>query len=198
MLALLPVIILFVFLFLGAVAFLVCVTLPPTRRYALSTALWFAMWGPCCVVLLFIAGLGLVAHELLVKAGENPVLNTPKLVAAIGWSYLLVAMVISSVLATFAAWIHQFVVHRLTFFLFRFYAAGVAAGIGSVFGWSLGWWIMAHAEIRYGLAWWVTGMIGLIAVFATASYRGARALRGRQPTEWTWISPEEFEGSMSA
>ena len=196
MLALLPVIIVFVFLFIGAVAFLICATLPPTRRYALSAALWCAMWGPCSVVLVFIAGLGLVGDGLLQKSGESPFLNMPRLVTAIGWGYLIVSVAIASIVATIAAILHQFVILRFTFFLFRLYAAAVAAGIGSVFGWSLGWWIMARA-VPYGALWWAIAMIGLIAIFGTATYRDARALRGKPPTQWTWISSEEFEGFTS-
>ena len=197
MLPLLLSIVAFMFLFVGAVAFLVCVLLPPARRYALSTALWFAMWGPCTVTLLLIVGLGLVAGGLLMNAGENPFMNAPKLVAAIGWSYLSAGVIITSIVATVTAWVHQFVIHRLTLFLFRLYSTAVVAGIGSLFGWSLGWWIIAHSEIHYGAAWWVLGMMVLIAGFGRLSYRGARSLRGKPPTAWTWISAEEFRGFTS-
>jgi hypothetical protein len=196
MLPLLLAIIIFMFLLVGAVAFLVCVLLPATRRFALSIAIWFAMWGPCSTALLVLAGVGLVAGGLVLKSGENPLMNAPKLAATLGWTYLIFGAIVTSNIATAIARIHQFLLHRLTFFLFRLYATVLAAGIGSVFGWSLGWWIISHPMIRHGGWWWALGMTALIAVFATTSFKGARALRGKQPTAWTWISQEEFDGSL--
>jgi hypothetical protein len=45
MFPLLAAMIVFLFLALGSAAFLVCTLIPPIRKYALSTALWFAVWG---------------------------------------------------------------------------------------------------------------------------------------------------------
>jgi hypothetical protein len=42
---------------------------------------------------------------------------------------------------------------------------------------------------------WCIGMLGLVVAFATAAYKGARHLRGKAPTSFTWISPEEFAGT---
>jgi hypothetical protein len=194
MLLVLLALIVFAFLFLGSIVFLACIVLPPTRRYALSTAFWFAVWGPCSVVLMMIAGLGLVAGALVMKTGSMQLTDAPKLLAAFGWSYVMVGALITTTVATGAAWFHQMLIHRFTFALFRLYATVISAGIGSVLGWSLGWWIVAKGITHPGL-WWVLEMVILIAGFGIAAYKGARGLRGKMPTKFTWISPEEFAGS---
>ena len=132
-------IVVFAFLLLGATAFVLCVLLPRTRRYALSVAFWFALWGPCLVALMTLAGLGLVAGALVMRAGNMQFIDTPKLLATLGWGYVTFGALITACISTGAAWLHQKVVHRFTFFLFRIYATAVSAGIGSVFGWFLGW-----------------------------------------------------------
>ncbi len=148
------VIVVFTFLLLGSTAFVLCVLLPPTRRYALSVAFWFALWGPCLVALMTLAGLGLVAGALVMRAGNMQLIDAPKLFAALGWGYVTVGALITACISTGAAWLHQKVVHRFTFFLFRIYATAVSAGIGSVFGWFLGWWAAARAPIHLGLGLW--------------------------------------------
>jgi hypothetical protein len=188
-------VVVFAFLIIGSVAFLACVLLPPTRRYALSTALWFAVWGPCSVALIVLAVLGLASGSLLMKAGNMQWTEAPKLLAALGWGYVIVGALITTVAATCAAWLHQVLMHRLTFALFRLYAMAVSAGIGSVLGWFLGWWMMAKGTGYIGLWWWIPAMLILTAGSGTAAYKGARALRGKAPTRFTWISPEEFVGS---
>jgi hypothetical protein len=187
--------IVFIFLVLGSLVFLACAIVPPTRKYALSAALWCAVWGPCSVGLMALAGLGLVATAFFAKDGNVQSLHAPRLIAAFGWGYLIAGVLITTAVATGTAWIHQKVVRRFTFFLFRLYATAVSGGIGSVFGWCLGWWMMRKGVAHYGPFLWCIGMLILVAVFATAAYKGARKLRGKAPTSLTWISPEEFAGT---
>ena len=196
MLLVLFAVVVFAFLLLGSTAFAVCVLLPPTRRYALSVAFWFALCGPCLVMLITIAGLGLVAGALVMRAGNVQFTNAPKLIATLGWGYLASGFLITATIATCASWLHQKIIHRFTFFLFRLYATLVCAGIGSVFGWFFGWCLAesgAHIHLRFGL--WVSAMIALIGTFGLGAYKGARRLRGGAPTRFTWISPEEFAGT---
>lgn len=189
-------IVVFTFLLLGSTAFVVCVLLPPTRRYALSVAFWFALWGPCLLVLMTLAGLGLVAGALLMRAGDMQFINAPKLLATLGWGYATGGFLITATIATCASWLHQKIVHRFTFFLFRLYATLVSAGIGSVFGWFLGWCMAASgAPVHLRLGFWVSAMITLIGAFGLGAYKGARGLRGEAPTRFTWISAEEFAGT---
>jgi hypothetical protein len=195
MLVLLFAAIIFIFLALGSLVFVACVSAPPTRKYALSAALWCAVWGPCSVGLMTLAGLGLVATAFIAKDGDVQSFHAPKLLAAFGWDYLIVGVLITMAVATGVAWIHQKVVRRSTFTLFRLYAAAVSGGIGSVFGWCLGWWLMWKEVAHYGLVLWCVGMLVLVVAFATAAYKGARQLRGKAPTSFTWISPEEFAGT---
>jgi hypothetical protein len=184
----------FAFLLLGSIVFLVCALIPSTRRYALSAALWCAVWGPCSVGLIAVAGFGIAAGALMMKASSSHWTDAPKLIAALGWSYIIIGALITICVATGAAWLHQMLIHRFTFLLFRIYAAAVSAGIGSVFGWALGWWIAARESQQH----WVVSLFILfllIAGFGTAAYKGARGLRGKAPTRFTWITPGEFAGS---
>lgn len=185
----------FAFLVLGSLAFVVCVLVPPARRFALSTALWFAAWGPCLDGLIVLAVLGILGTSLLMKPGSIDWTTMPAVARALGWGYLAAGVLVTVVVATGAAWVHQKLVHRFTFALFRLYATAVSAGIGTVYGWCLGWWIEAQGSIRFGFWLWVAAMLLLIAGFGAAAYKGARSLRGKAPTRFTWISEDEFSGS---
>jgi hypothetical protein len=190
--------IIFAFLFLGAIIFLACILAPPARRYALSAALWCAVWGPCSVGLMTLAGLGLVAQAFITKAGDLERFHAPRLLAAFGWGYLILGILITALVATAAAWLHQAITRRMTFALFRLYAAAVSAGIGSVFGWVLGWWMLLKELPASGFFLWGFGMALLIAAFAVVAYKNAHRLRGEAPTKLTWITQEEFTGKVES
>jgi hypothetical protein len=181
------------FLLLGAVVFVVCALAPPLRRYALSAALWCAVWGPFTVTWMAVAGLGLVAVAFINTSGDFHPLHSPRLVEGFGWTYLVVGVLATAAVATGTAWLHQKIVRRFTFALFRLYATAVSAGIGCVFGLVLGWWIWMDVP-RYGLFLWCLGMPILVAGFGFAAYRNARRLRGEAPTGFTWITAAEYMG----
>jgi len=190
--------IVFFFLVLGGVAFLACILFPPGRKYALSTALWFAVWGPCCVAFLILAILGLVAGGLTLQATHMRWEDVPHLFAVAGWGTTIVAAIVTCFVASAAAWLHQGLIHRFTFMLFRLYATFVAAGIGSVAGLliillAMVWVPFVHAE-------WVAALSipVLIAIFGAIAYTHARALRGDPPTRFTWITPDEFAGPVTS
>jgi hypothetical protein len=186
MLPLLFIMVVFFFLLVGAIMFLACLLVPTARQYALSVALWFATLGPCAVGLMLLAGAVVLADVMVTK--------TPRWPAALGWGYAVVGVVFSAGVATAAAWIHQAITRRLTFLLFRLYAMAVVAGIGSVFGWALSWWMLS-TEIPHVWIWSLLGMLGLVGGFGAAAYKGARGLRGEVATRFPWVSPEEFAGS---
>lgn len=188
-------VIVFAFLVLGSVVFVICVAVPPIRQYALSAALWCAVWGPCSVGLMMLAGLGLVATAFITRAGNVESFHAPKLLAAFGWGYLILGFITTAVVASAVSWLHQKIVRRFTFALFRLYATAVCAGIGSVFGWALGWWTAWKEVTSYGPVVWCVCMLALMTGFAMAAFKGARQLRGKAPTNFTWISPEEFMGT---
>lgn len=190
--------IVFLFLALGAVAFVVCAAIPPLRRFALSAALWFAAWGPCCVALMVLAMMGIVVGGFALQAGHMDWTSIPQHVAAVlGWGVFTVAIIATSAVATGLAWLHQALIHRLTFALFRLYVAAVCGGIGSVFGWLVCWWLLAKPSAPYG--WWLCPFVMLfpIAIFGSEAYKHASALRGSAPTRFTWITPEEFAGPVN-
>ena len=181
----------YLFMLLGAAAFLVCIAITPVRRYALSAALWFAICGPCSILLLTLAGLTLVAGAFISNNGSPHLIHYPHLLSVFGWTYLSIGILITAVVASAAAWLHQFLMHRFTFALFRLYAVAVVSGIGSVFGWGLSWWLMLHG-IAYAWAWSLLSMLLLIAGFGFAAYRSAHSLRGQAPKRFTWVTEEEF------
>ncbi len=198
MFPLLAALIVFFFLVLGSVAFLVCILVPRGRKYALSIALWIAIWGPCCVVLLILIILGIVAGGFAFRATQMRWEDAPKLFSTLGWGAIIVGGILTCVVASIAAWLHQALIHRFTFALFRLYATLVTAGIGSVFGWlSLG---LAMAWSPFPHAVWLAGFMLpiLMVVFGAGAYQHARALRGNAPTGLTWITPEEFAGPFSS
>ena len=187
--------IVFLFLLVGSIAFLVCLLFPRFRQYALSVALWFAMWGPCSVALMLIAGVGLIAAAFITKAGDVQTFHTPRLLSVFGWSYLALGVLVTITVATVSAWMHQAVTRRFTFILFRLYATIISAGIGSVFGWCLGWWMMAKSISGHiSLPLWLACMFALIAGFGLGAYRGARALRGKPPKRFAFVTVAEYEG----
>jgi len=178
---------------IGAVAFLICVLIPPLRRFALSVALWCATWGPCSIALMTLAGLALIAEAFITKSGAVQLFNFPRLLSVLGWGYLIAGALSTAAVATVTAWLHQFVVQRVTFALFRLYATAVVAGIGSVFGWCISWWMLSR-QVSYVWAWSLLSMLVLVTGFGVTAYNGARRLRGDAPRNFTWVSPEEFTG----
>ncbi len=127
MIFLLAALIVFFFLVLGSAAFSVCILIPPRRKYALSTALWFAVWGPCSALLLLLAILGVVAGGFALQATQMHWEDASRFFSAIGWGASIVGVIVTSLIATVAAWLHQALIHRMTFLLFRLYVSFVAA-----------------------------------------------------------------------
>jgi hypothetical protein len=123
--------IVFIFLLLGSIVFLACLLIPRTRQYALSAALWCAMWGPCSVALMVVAWVGLITTAFMSKVGGVQSLHAPKLISSFGWAYLTIGVLMTTIAATGAALIHQVLMKRLTFALFRLYATAVSGGLAA-------------------------------------------------------------------
>jgi hypothetical protein len=190
--------IVFAFLVVGAIVFLICALIPATRAFALSAALWCAAWGPCAVASVMLAGLALVADALARNYGAQAHLQAINPVKVLGPAYLTLTIIVSAVAATCLAWLHQAIVRRLTFALFRVYATAVVSGIGSVFGLCIGGWIMTMGEPwQIGWTLWIVTTLGLTTFFGVTAYKAARQLRGQPPTTFTWITPEEFAGTST-
>ena len=198
MIELFAVLIVYVFLALGAIAFLACVLIPPCRKYALSTALWFAVWAPCGVLFLALAVLGLVAGGLALQATQMRWEDAPRLFSAMGWGSVIVGGLVTCILASVAGWLHQGLIHRFTFLLFRLYATVVVAGIGCVLGFLVVWLFMEWGPFAYA-GWVAACSIPLLTgAFGAAAYKCARALRGGPPASFTWITPDEFAGPVES
>jgi hypothetical protein len=195
MIVLFAAMIVFFFLELGALAFLVCILIPPGRKCALSIALWFAAWGPCLVSFLVLAMLGVVTGSLALQATNMKWQDAPRLISAAGWGAIIVAVVVTCFVASAVAWLHQAIIHRFTFVLFRLYATFVTTGIGCVVGLLIVLVAMVWRPLPQ-VEWVAASSIPVLMVaFGAISYRHAHALRGGAPRRFTWIPPEEFAGS---
>jgi hypothetical protein len=194
MIVLFAAMIVFFFLELGALAFLVCILIPPGRKRALSIALWFAALGACLVSFLVLAMLGVVTVSLALQATNMKWQDAPRLISAAGWGAIIVALVVTCFVASAAAWLHQAIIHRFTFALFRLYAMFVAAGIGSVIGLLIV--VVAIISKPFPEAEWVAAFSipVLMILFGTIAYWHAHALRGKPPSQFIWITSEEFRG----
>lgn len=193
MLALLVPMLLLLFLSIGGVVFVVCAAVAPLRRYALSAALWCAMWGPCIAGLIVLAGTAMLADISLTQKNGLSNFHLPHLTHSIGWVLAACAAVAIAAVATAIAWLHQAAIHRLTFALFRLYATLVCGGIGSVFSLWVGWRLIG-LQIRFAPFLMLAAMLLLVVAFGAGAYRGARSLRGTAPANFTWITEEEFNG----
>ncbi len=182
----------FCFLFLGALVFLAFTTAPRLRPKALSAALWCAVWGPSIVAFEMLAGLSLAAEGL---AAEHWAASSGSLPQLPVWSsFAILTLIATILLATAAAWLHQAMINRMTFALFRIYATFVVAGIGSVFGLASSFWLGVYFFPH--LIWLLLPftLIVFTSAFGFAGFRGARSLRGERPTQFQWVTQAEFDG----
>jgi hypothetical protein len=179
------------FLLVGAVVFLIFLAFPFARRFALSAALWCAAWGPCLIAFQMLAGLS-IAADALAKRWTNTAVTLPPLPA---WRiYALLALLGTAMTATVASWLHQMLIGRITFALFRLYATVVIAGIGGVFGMTLAIWLVTLDGVPYRWPASLAAMVVLPLCFGFAGFRWARFLRGKRPKKMQWVTQEEFEG----
>jgi len=181
----------FFFVAIGAVVFVICGILPPLRRFGLSAALWCAMWGPCIVAWIILGGVAAVAEGVAIHPMS---FYPPGLLKDVSVVYVIVGVLGTIVVASVSAWLHQIVIHRVTFALFQLYAAAVSAGIGSVWGLALGIGLQAE-DVPHSIPLWCFGMVVLCAAFGYAGFRWAKQLRGPAPTGFTLVTREEFEGT---
>ncbi len=113
--------------------FVASIAIPTCRMYSLSTALWFAACGPFLTGVAILAGLAIVANSAVMNGDHFSVAVSG--LQKILWRGSAVAGLIGvAIAATAIAWVHQFVIHRMTFALFRVYVTAVCTGIGSVLG----------------------------------------------------------------
>jgi hypothetical protein len=178
----------------GALVSVICASIPPLLRFALSAALWCAVWGPCLSGWILFTGLALLADGVAKESMhmQRAPIDFHRLA---GLPFLSLALLSSAALGSLAAWMHQIIIRRMTFALFRIYSTLVSAGIGSVWGWALGWW-MAATEMIWKVPLWIGGTMILVASFGYAGFRGARQLRGAFPMRFSWLTKEEYEGTV--
>jgi hypothetical protein len=182
------------FLALGAIVFVVCGLIPPLRRFSLSAALWCAVWGPCSIAWLMLTGLILVANGFAMSTAQSRHLPLPEVPRQLWTGYGIAGLLGVALVATVISLVHQWLMHRMTFSLFRLYAGLVSAGVGSVWGWGLWIWLVLDLRARYGIALAGLGMVFLSATFGYAGWHRASNLRGNSPTRFPLVTPEEFEG----
>ena len=109
-------------------------------------------------------------------------------------AYGVVGLLASATACTFLAWLHQFIIHRMTFAVFRLYATVVCTGMGGVWAILLSIFLGAD-DVPYRIPIWILGSILLCLGLGYLGYRFARTLRGSAPQTLTWLTSAESEGS---
>ena len=113
------------FLATGCTVFIICASLVRWRRFALSLSLWCVALGPCFVISIVI-GFVLMKVRWLVH-----------IVSLMRHLDITSPVIISVILASAAAMIHDRIMLLLTQSVFRIYVTGVSSGVGILSGFLL-------------------------------------------------------------
>ena len=192
------------FLVGGLAVFLVCLALPWLQRFALSAALWFLALLPGLLLWMLIdvgaeVGQATLGRRLTQPRWEMALWHAFGSPAA-QTTLIAVGMAGTIVLATLIAVVHQFVIHRITFALFRLYAGFVTGGVAVLWGSLVGAIVASTLNAPWEIALVVVG--GLVIALGwggtVLGYRIARRLRGRAPLRFTWITEDEFFGTLES
>jgi len=188
------------FLVGGLVVFLVCLAIPWLQRYALSAALWFLALLPGLLLWLLIEVGAAFGQDTLARRLSYPrwemsfwhVFASP----ASQTTLIAVGMAGTIVMATIVAVVHQFVIQRTTFALFRLYTGFVTGGVAVLWGSLVGAVVASYLDAPWEVAFVVvTALVTALGwCGARLGLRIARRLRGRPPLRFTWITEEEFYG----
>jgi len=188
----------------GLAIFVVCLSIPWLQRFALSAALWFLALLPGLLLWLLIEvgaafGQEALGRQLSYPRWERWVWHAFSSSAA-QITLIAVGMAGTIVLATLIAVVHQFVIQRVTFALFRLYAGFVTGGVAVLWGSLAGAVVASSLDAPWEIAFVVVG--GLVTALgwggAVLGYRIARRLRGRAPLRFTWITEDEFYGKLES
>lgn len=186
----------------GLAVFLVCVAIPWLQRYALSAALWFVALLPGLLLWLLIGVGASLGQDALLRELSSPhwetslwhIFGTP----AAQTTLIAIGMAGTIVMATIIAVVHQFVIQRITFALFRLYAGFVTAGAAVLSGSLVGAVVATYLEAPWEVAFVVvTTMVTALGWGgAKLGSRIARRLRGRAPLRYTWVTEAEYYGNQ--
>ena len=189
------------FLVGGLVVFLVCLAIPWLQRYAMSVALWFLALLPGLLLWLLIEVGAAFGQDSLIRHLSYPRWEMSLWHAfsssAAQTTLIVLGMAGTLVLATIIAVVHQFVIQRLTFALFRLYAGCVTGGVAVLWGSLVGAVVASYLDAPWEVAFVVVTTLVMALGWGGARLgsRIARRLRGRAPMRFTWISEEEYYGT---
>jgi len=188
----------------GLAVYVICVAIPWLQKYALSAALWFLALLPGLLLWLLIGVGALVGQDAVGRGMYSPrwemsfwhVFGSPAArvtLTAIGITGIVV-------MATIIAVVHQFVIHRLTFALFRLYAGFVTGSVAVLSGSLVGAVVATYLEAPWEVAFVVVTTLVAALGWAGArlGIRIARRLRGRAPERYTWVTEAEYYGVVVA
>lgn len=190
------------FLFIGSVAYLLCVAIPGLRRFAMPSSLWLLS---LCIGVLFwvsiILGLAIGrelwnahAPQLHLRSLKEFALPQTKAFTA---AYIVVLLATCLTLASIITVMHQAIIHRLTLALFRLYVAGISLGVGIVFFAPL--FLLAASEAPSPAFQTAAFIVAAIAALASSislaffSFSRSSQFRGHYPRNFAFVSREEFE-----
>ena len=188
------------FLVGGLAVFLVCLAIPWLQRFALSAALWFLALLPGLLLWLLIEVGATHGQETLGRQTSYPRWERwfwhAFSSSAAQVTLIAVGMAGTIVMATAIAVVHQFVIQRVTFALFRLYAGFVTGGVAVLWGSLVGAVVASYLNAPWEVAFVV--VLALVVALgwggARLGYRIARRLRSRAPLRFTWITEDEFYG----
>jgi len=192
------------FLVGGLAVFLLCLAIPWLQRFALSAALWCLALLPGLLLWLLIEVGAEFGQEALGRRLSYPhwelslwhAFGSP----AAQTTLIAAGMAGTIVLATTIAVVHQFVIQRVTFALFRLYAGFVTGGVAVLWGSLAGAIVASTLDAPWEVALVVVG--GLVTALgwcgAVLGCRIARRLRGHAPLRFTWITEDEFYGTLES
>ena len=192
------------FLVGGLAVFLVCLAIPWLQRFALSAALWFLALLPGLMLWLLIEVGAAFGQEALGRRFAYPRWEVALWHAfgsqAAQTTLIAVGMAGTIVMATMIAVVHQFVIQRVTFALFRLYAGFVTGGVAVLWGSLAGAVVASTLDAPWEIAFVVvtTLVVALGWGGAMLGSRIARRLRGRAPLRFTWITEDEFYGALES
>ena len=184
----------FPFLAIGCASFLFCAAIPPLRRYALSSSLWWVACVPCLLailaaIILWSAGLYALRQFFKPSFGTSISMHQTSLT---GWFLSIATILIVIAGATTITLIHGIVIRRLTLALFRLYVAAVSFGVGIL---ACTFVLLLFAEHLLSLTAGLPAALGsLFAAVALAytCFRNASGFRGSYPQRLPIVTPEEF------
>jgi hypothetical protein len=190
------------FLFVGAIAYLICAAIPMLRRFAMPYSLWILslsigvyLWE--AIILVLAIGhdqWNVHANQLHLSQFKDFTLPQSKAISIASITALTATCL---GIASAVTLVHQAIIHRVTLALFRLYVAGVSFGVGTTFFLPAFLLLAARSsppslQTAAMFAALVPGLAAALALAFFCFHRSSQ-FRGAYPQDFSLVSQEEFE-----